>query len=129
MCCPGDENLVQSAQKESKEDTGYDSPTASSIEATSTAANSGTSTILSSGPYYTGTISCDSTSPLKSLVKRPAKSTDQLEKEYLKNIAALTDRDEEEWLEAVSLLAVDRLDNELSQEKQRTLVIIDDYYE
>jgi hypothetical protein len=62
-------------------------------------------------------------------VKRPAKSTNQLEKEYLVNIAALTDRDEEEWLEAVSLLAVDRLYNELSQEEQRTLVIIDEYYE
>jgi hypothetical protein len=65
---------------------------------------------------------------LKSPVKRPAKSTDQLEKEYLENNAALTDRDEEEWLEAVSLLDVDRLDNELSQEEQRTLVIIDAYY-
>jgi hypothetical protein len=119
MCCPGDENLVKSAQKESKEDTGYDSPTALSIEATSAAANSGTSTILSSGPHYTGTISCDSTSPLKSPVKKPAKSTDQLEKEYLENIAELTDRDEEEWPEAISLLSVDSLDNELSQKEQR----------
>ena len=65
---------------------------------------------------------------MKSPVKSPAKSTDQLEKEYLENIAALTDRDEEEWLETVSLLAVVRLNNELSQEEQRTLVIIDEYY-
>jgi hypothetical protein len=129
MCCPGDEYLVQSAQQESKEDTGYDSPTALSREATSAVAHSGTSTILSSGHYYTGTSSCDSTSPLMSPVKRPAKSTDQLEKEYLENIAALTDRDEEEWQETLSLLAMDRLDNELSQEEQRTLVIIEEYYE
>jgi hypothetical protein len=67
MCCPGDENLVQSAQQESKEDTGYDSPTASSREATSAVAHSGTSTILSSGPYHTGTIPSDSTSPLKAV--------------------------------------------------------------
>ena len=44
-------------------------------------------------------------------------------------IILLTDHDEEEWQEALSLLAVDRLDNELSQEEQRTLVIILEYYE
>jgi hypothetical protein len=41
----------------------------------------------------------------------PQKSTDQLEKEYLENIAALTDRDEKEWLDAVTLLEMDRLDD------------------
>ena len=65
---------------------------------------------------------------MKTPVQRPPKSTIQFEKEYLENTAALTDRDEEEWLEAVSLLDVDRMDNELSQEEQRTIVIIDEYY-
>jgi hypothetical protein len=114
MWCPGDENIVQIAKEESKKETGYDTPTASAIEVTSVQANSGTSTLSPSGPYNTGIIPSDSTSPLKSPVQRPLKSTDQLEKENLVNIAALTDRDEEEWLEAVSLLDVDRVDNELS---------------
>jgi hypothetical protein len=96
MCCPGDENIVQSALKESKEDTGYDTPATLSIEVTTVKANSGTSTILSSGHYYSGTMPSDSTSSLKSTVKRPAKSTDQLKKEYLENIPALTDRDDED---------------------------------
>jgi hypothetical protein len=65
---------------------------------------------------------------LKTLVQRPSKSTDQFEKEYLEDIAARTDRDEEKWPEAVSLLDVDRLKNDLSQEEQRTVAIIDEYY-
>jgi hypothetical protein len=67
MCSPGDENIVQIAQEESKEETGYDTPTTSAIKVTSVQANSGTSTLLPSGPYHTGTIPCDSTSPLKAV--------------------------------------------------------------
>jgi hypothetical protein len=128
MCYPGDENIVQTALEISKEKSGYDTPTALAIEVTSVQANSGMSTLLPSGSYHTGTIPSDSTSSLKSPVQSPLKSTDQLEKEYLAYIAALTDRDEEEWLEAVSLVDVDRKDNELFQEEQRTIDIIDEYY-
>jgi hypothetical protein len=44
------------------------------------------------------------------------------------NIAAFTDRDEEEWLEAVSKLDVNRVDNELSLEEQRIIDFIGEYY-
>jgi hypothetical protein len=95
---------------------------------TNSHANSGTSTLSPSGFSQIGTIPCVSSSPLKAPVQMPSKYTDHLEKEYLENFAALTDRDEEEWLEAVILLEVDRLDNDLSKEEQRTIVIIDEYY-
>jgi hypothetical protein len=94
MCCPSDESIVQIAQVESKDDTGYDTPTSLATGITSLHADSGTSTLSPSGLYHIGTIPSDSTSPLKTPVQRPSKSTDQLEKEYLENIAALTDRDE-----------------------------------
>jgi hypothetical protein len=74
---------------------------------TNSNADIGTSTLSPSGIYTRGTISSGSTSILKTPVQYPPKSTDQLEKEYLKNIAALTDRDEEEWLKAVTLLEMD----------------------
>ena len=40
----------------------------------------------------------------------------------------LTDRNEEELLKAVSLLTVNRSDIQLSQEEQRTLASIEEYY-
>jgi hypothetical protein len=128
MCCPGDEKIVQSGQCESKEDNGYDTPTVSSTDATNVQSSSGASIISFRDSSNIETTTCDSPSPLKSPVKRPVKTTDQLEKEYLENIAALTDRDEEQRQKAVSLLAVDRLDIQLSQEEQRTLASIDEYY-
>jgi hypothetical protein len=127
MCCPGDENIIPMAQEESKDDEEYDTPTAPPIGVTNAHANSGTSTLSPSEIYQIRTISSDSTSLLKTPVQRPSKSTDQLKKKYLKNITALTYRDEEEWLEAVTILKVDRLVNDLSQEEQRTIVIIDEY--
>ena len=81
--------------------------------------------ILWSPPHH----SQDTTSPLKHLVQRPAKTADQLEKEYIENVTALTDMDEEEWLEAIALLEMEHAQNALDQSEQRTLAIIDEYYE
>ena len=64
-------------------------------------------------------ISQDTTSPLKHPVQRPTKSADQLEKEYIENVAALTGRDEADWIEAVTLLALDHSQNALYQAEQK----------
>ena len=69
MCCPGDDHLVQSEQKECKEDTGYDTPTASSTDTTNVNVHSGLSTILFSDSSNVKTKACKSTSLLKSPVK------------------------------------------------------------
>jgi hypothetical protein len=81
MCCPGDENIIPVTQEDSKDDEGYDTPTAPSIGMTNSNADSGTSTLSPSGIYTRGTISSDSASPLRTPVQRPPKPTDQLEKE------------------------------------------------
>ena len=71
----------------------------------------------------------ESKSPLKHPVQRPPKSFDQMEKEYVANLEALIDMDEADWLEAVNLLEMAHTEEVLNQEEQRTLAIIDDYYE
>ena len=43
-------------------------------------------------------------------------------------MAALTDLDEEDWIEAVTLLEIEHSQNALYQAEQRTIAIIDDYY-
>ena len=43
-------------------------------------------------------------------------------------MAALTDLDEEDWLEAVALLEMEHSQNALDQAEQRRIAIIDDYY-
>ena len=85
-----------------------------------------------SSPSTSGTrtiSSQDTTSPLKHPVQRPAKTSDQLEKEYIENVAALTDMDEEEWLEAIALLEMEHAQLALDHTEHRTLAIIDEYYE
>ena len=52
-----------------------------------------------------------------------------MEKEYIANVEALTDMDEADWLEAINLLEMAHTQELLNQEEQRTLVIIDEYYE
>ena len=71
----------------------------------------------------------DTKSPLKHLVQRPAKSYDQMEKEYIENVEALTDLDDADWLEAVALLEMAQTQQILIHEEQRAIVIIDAYYE
>jgi hypothetical protein len=116
------------AQDDSKDDEGYDTPTAPSFGMINSNADIGTSTQSPSVIYTRRTISSGSTTSLKTPVWYPPKSTDQLEKEYLENIAALTHRDEEDWLKAVILLEIDRSVDALYQEEQRTIAIIDEYY-
>ena len=58
----------------------------------------------------------DTTSPLKHPVQRPVKTYDQLKKEYIENVEALTDLDEAEWLEAVALLKMEHTQQVLNQE-------------
>ena len=59
-------------------------------------------------------------------MQRPAKTYDQLEKEYIENVEALTDLDEADWLEAVALLEMVQTQQILNHEEQRALVIIDE---
>ena len=68
-------------------------------------------------------------SPLKHPVQRPPKSFDQMEKEYIANVEALTDIDEADWLEAIALLEMAHTQELLNQEEQRAIVIIDEFYE
>jgi hypothetical protein len=61
-------------------------------------------------------------------VARLQKSVERLEKEYLMSIAVLTVRDQQDWLDAVTLLNMNRLDDYLHQAEQQTIAIIDEYY-
>ena len=52
-----------------------------------------------------------------------------MRKEYVANLEALIDMDEADWLKAVNLLEMAHTQEVLNQEEQRTLAIIDEYYE
>jgi hypothetical protein len=94
MCCSGDENILRGELQDTKDDDEHDTPAATSIGLINSNADSCVSTSLPSAIDTMRAISPDTTSPLKHPVQRPPKSSDHLEKEYLENIAALTDRDE-----------------------------------
>jgi hypothetical protein len=128
MCCPGDENILRGEQQDTKNDDEYDNPAATSIGLVNSNADSGVSTSLPSAIDTMKAISHDTTSSLKHPSQRPPKSANYLENEYLENIAALTDRDEADWIEAVTLLKIDRLLDALYQAEQRIIAIIDEYY-
>jgi hypothetical protein len=82
--CAGDENIVQVEHEEQNSDDGEGS-------------TAGTSVSLIKLPAETDTMrpfSENTTNPLKHPVQRPAKTADQLEREYIDNVSALTDLDE-----------------------------------
>ena len=126
MCCPGDESLVRVEHEDPKSDEDQEDTTST----TNNSANIITVHIVEpSSPVKSGLrliSSQDTTSPLKHSVQTPAKTYDQLEKKYIENVAALTDMDEEEWLEALVLLEMEHAQHALDQAEQRTLAIIDE---
>ena len=123
-----DENIVRVEQDDTKSDEERDTTAGTS----NNSVNSNAVNIVEpSSPSASGTMrlnSQDTTSPLKHPVQRPAKTADQLEKEYIENVAALTDLDKENWLEAIALLKMEHSQNVLNQAEQRTVAIIDEYY-
>ena len=127
MCCPGDENIVHVEQEDTKSDDEYDTTAETSVNLINSNAVTSVETSSPSAGDTMRLTSQVTTSPLKHPVQRPTKSADQLEKEYVENVAALTDRDEADWLEAVTLLELDHSQNALHQAEQRTIAIIDEY--
>ena len=129
MCCPGDESLVRVEHEDPKSDVDQEVTTST----TTNSANINTDHIVEpSSPVASASKlinSQDTTSPLKHPVQRPAKTYDQLEKEYIENEEALTDMDEAEWLKAIALLETGHTQHVLNQKEQRVLAIIDTYYE
>jgi hypothetical protein len=119
MCCPGDENTLRVEQQDTKDDDKYDTPAVTSIGLIYLNADSGMTTLLPSAIDTMEPISLDTTSPMKHSVQKPTKSANQLEKEYLENISALTDRDEADWIKAVTLLEMDRSKDALYQAEQK----------
>ena len=129
MCCPGDESLVQVEHEDPKNDVAQEVTTST----TTTSANINTDHIVEPSSPVASALNLnnfqDNTSPLKHPVQRPVKTYDQLEKEYIENVEALTDMNEADWLEAISLLEMEHTQHVLNQEEQRVLTIIDEYYE
>jgi hypothetical protein len=113
MCCSGDEHTLPVEHQDNKDDDGYETPSVPTMRLPHSNADSGSSTLSPSGIYTRRLISPVSTNPLKNSVHRPQKATYQLDKEYFENISALTDCDEADWLEAVTLLEMNRSDDAL----------------